>query len=156
MPSENGNHWGLVCLLLASFVIAGCRTGRNYPDPARPRYGDTAHVSSRANGDTLRIVSFNIEFARRVDSAIALLQSDTTLRGADLLLLQEMDAPSTQRVAEALGMAYVYHPAIHQQASAQRFRQCNPFAVANRRRREAHPAASVAATVSRSPDCART
>ncbi|MEX2154398.1 MAG: endonuclease/exonuclease/phosphatase family protein [Gemmatimonadaceae bacterium] len=69
-------------------------------------------ASARANSDTLRIVSFNVEFARRVDAAIALLRSETTLRGADVVLLQEMDAPSTQRVADALGMAYVFYPAI--------------------------------------------
>jgi endonuclease/exonuclease/phosphatase family metal-dependent hydrolase len=100
-------------LVVALVTLAGCRTGRNYPEPAEPRYGGTTAVEAPRRNDTLRIVSFNIEFAKRVDSAIALLRSDTTLRGADVILLQEMDAPSTQRIAEALGMAYVYYPAIY-------------------------------------------
>jgi endonuclease/exonuclease/phosphatase family metal-dependent hydrolase len=101
-------------LVVALIVVAGCRTGRNYPDPAEPRYGGAASVQSPGRkGDTLRIVSFNIEYAERVDSAIALLRSDTALRGADLIMLQEMDAASTQRIAEALGMTYVYYPAIY-------------------------------------------
>jgi endonuclease/exonuclease/phosphatase family metal-dependent hydrolase len=58
------------------------------------------------------VVSFNIEFALRVDSAIALLASDPALRDADVLLLQEMNEEATRRVAEALGMRYVYYPAI--------------------------------------------
>ena len=33
------------------------------------------------------------------------------LRGADVIMLQEMDAPATQRIAAAMGMAYVYYPA---------------------------------------------
>lgn len=102
-------------LSLALVILAGCRTGRNYPDPAGPRYRDSVLVASPgADADTLRIASFNIEFAERVDSAIALLQSDSVLHRSDVVLLQEMDAAGTQRVAESLGMAYVYYPAIYQ------------------------------------------
>jgi endonuclease/exonuclease/phosphatase family metal-dependent hydrolase len=57
-------------------------------------------------------VSFNIEFAREIDGAIGLLVSDSILRRADVLLLQEMDAAGTKRIADALGMFYVYYPAI--------------------------------------------
>jgi len=103
----------LLTLSLALGIL-GCRTGRNYPDAAGPRYGGTGTTDSqRANADTLRIVSFNIEFARRLDSAIALLRSDSVLRRADVILLQEMDAAGAQRVAESLRMAYVYYPAIY-------------------------------------------
>jgi len=66
----------------------------------------------RATGDTIHVVSFNIAFGRRADSAIKLFKSDPALRNADLILLQEMDAPSTRRVANALGFWYVYYPAI--------------------------------------------
>jgi len=71
-------------------------------------------VGSAPRGDpaSLRIVSYNIEFGRQVDAAIALLASDTALRGADVILLQEMDAPGTRRIASALGMWHVYYPAI--------------------------------------------
>jgi endonuclease/exonuclease/phosphatase family metal-dependent hydrolase len=57
-------------------------------------------------------VSFNIAFARNIDGAIALLTSEPHLRGADVILLQEMDAAGTRRIADALGMGYVYYPAI--------------------------------------------
>lgn len=57
-------------------------------------------------------MSFNIEFAYQVDSAIALLASDPALRGAHVLLLQEMDEVATRKVAEALNLWYVYYPAI--------------------------------------------
>ena len=96
-------------------LVGACRTGTDYPSAIGPRHAGSppnTAVASRAQPETLRIVSFNIEFARRIDPAIALLTSDTALRNADVILLQEMDAPGTKRVADALGMWYVYYPAI--------------------------------------------
>jgi endonuclease/exonuclease/phosphatase family metal-dependent hydrolase len=96
-------------------VAVACHSGRSYRDPASPRHagappGEAPVASPRP--DTLLVVSFNIEFARRVSGAIALLTSDSALRGVDLLLLQEMDAEGTRRIAEALGLRYVYYPSV--------------------------------------------
>ena len=105
----------LAYLLFATALLAGCRTGRNYPDATGPRHagGPTGGASPQpARGDTIHVVSFNIAFGRRADSAIKLFKSDPALRNADVVLLQEMDAPSTRRVANALGFWYVYYPAI--------------------------------------------
>jgi endonuclease/exonuclease/phosphatase family metal-dependent hydrolase len=102
-------------LLLLLLVPAGCRTGRNYTSTEGPRYsGAPPAVSSgeRPDPSLLRVVSFNLEFAYHVDSAIALLASQPALRGADVILLQEMDEEATRRVAGALAMWYVYYPAI--------------------------------------------
>lgn len=102
-------------LLIATSLFAGCRTGRNYPDTEGPRYAGRPALDRTvrpAKGDTVRVVSFNIAFGLRADSAIALLKSNPSLRDADVILLQEMDAPSTRRVADALGFGYVYYPAI--------------------------------------------
>lgn len=66
----------------------------------------------RASTDTLRIVSFNVEFSRQVDSAILVLSSDPALKGADVILIQEMDSSASRRIAGALGLWYVYYPAI--------------------------------------------
>lgn len=109
-------------ILLLLLFPGGCRTGRNYPDSDGPRYAGapTDSVGTRASVDTLRIVSFNVEFSRRVDSAIVVLSSDTALRGADVVLLQEMTADASKRIAEALGVWYVYYPAIlHTRATRQ-------------------------------------
>ena len=105
----------IVSLLASSGLLAGCRTGRNYPDVEGPRYAGApgaTPASARRSGDTLRVVSFNIAFAKHVDGAIALFASDSALMNADVILLQEMDGPGTQRVAEAFGLWYVYYPAI--------------------------------------------
>jgi endonuclease/exonuclease/phosphatase family metal-dependent hydrolase len=67
----------------------------------------------RTGTDTLRLVTFNIEFAVRIDSAIAVLTSEPAVRGADVIMVQEMDADGTKRLAESLGLSYVYYPAIY-------------------------------------------
>jgi endonuclease/exonuclease/phosphatase family metal-dependent hydrolase len=101
-------------LLLAFVALAGCRTGRSYTDPHGPRYAGapSSDVRAPAAADTLRVGSFNIEYAIEIDSAIAVL-ADSALRGADVVLVQEMDERGTKRLADALGMRYVYYPAIY-------------------------------------------
>jgi endonuclease/exonuclease/phosphatase family metal-dependent hydrolase len=60
------------------------------------------------------VVTFNLKWGRHVDRAAELFSRPGPLRGADLLVLQEMDRPGTERLARALGCAYVYVPsAVH-------------------------------------------
>jgi endonuclease/exonuclease/phosphatase family metal-dependent hydrolase len=95
-------------------TLAGCQTGRNYTRLDGPRYGtvpsDALPREPPGGPATLTLVSFNIERALRVESAIAVLEDDPALRSADVILLQEMDDAGTRRVAQAFGMAYVYYP----------------------------------------------
>lgn len=90
--------------------LAGCHPA-NYLDTSGPRYARPLAAPAAAVPAALKVVSFNIKYAIEVDSAIALLRSDPAVMGADMVLLQEMDAPGTGRVAEALGMGFVYYPA---------------------------------------------
>lgn len=108
-------------LLLCLALLSACRTGRNYPGAAEPRYAGVGLPANRPISDTLRIVSFNVRYAERVDSAIVVLTSEQALRGADIVLLQEMDADGTRRIAQALGMSYIYYPAIFRHRSAKDF-----------------------------------
>jgi endonuclease/exonuclease/phosphatase family metal-dependent hydrolase len=106
-------HRASVLLLL---LVGACQTGRNYPSLEGPRYAGGPPHHPAGNGvrtaTALRIVSFNIEFGIQVDSAIAVLVSEPALQSADLVLLQEMDEQATRRVADTLGMWYVYYPAV--------------------------------------------
>jgi len=64
----------------------------------------------------LRVVSWNIEFGLRAEEAAAILAEHDDLRNADVVMLQEMDEPSTATVAEHLGMEQVYASAsVHPQ-----------------------------------------
>jgi len=107
--------------LLLLGLSSACRTGQNYPGPAEPRYAGVGVPADRPVPDTLRIVSFNVKYAERVDSAIVVLTTEPALRDADVLLLQEMDADGTGRIAHALGMSYIYYPAIFRHRSAKDF-----------------------------------
>ena len=100
-------------LLLVLLPLA-CRPAVNYADPASPRYADSARVADKpAAHDTLRIVSFNIEYAREFRRAAQVLSTVRALRDADIILLQEMTAPATRFLADSLHMRYVYYPAIY-------------------------------------------
>lgn len=93
--------------LAAVLVAAGCGT-LNYPGLEGPLYEGGLGRAPAERG-SLRIVTYNIEFAKRVELAIEQLRR-SPLAGADVLALQEMDAPGVQRIASALGMRYVYYP----------------------------------------------
>ena len=104
----------------AALVALGTGTAcwsYNYSSSLGPRYigGGAAAPQAmpaafRATG-TIRVATFNIQYARQVDRAIALIESTPALHEADVITLQEMDAPATRRIADALRMAYVYYPA---------------------------------------------
>jgi endonuclease/exonuclease/phosphatase family metal-dependent hydrolase len=98
------------------FLVAGaCQTGRNYTSVEGPRYASEPPLQTTNTprpAPVLRIVSFNIEYAIQVDSAITVLVSEPALRAADLVLLQEMDEQASRRIADTLGMGYVYYPAV--------------------------------------------
>jgi endonuclease/exonuclease/phosphatase family metal-dependent hydrolase len=104
-------------------LLSGCRTGRNYTEEKGPRYAGGPPPAAAVPIDTtsIKVVSFNVEFAMRIDRAIGLLASDSTLRDASVLLLQEMNERATRRVAEALGLWYVYYPAIYHFRTRQLF-----------------------------------
>lgn len=114
----------LATAALALLFVAGCAAPLNFTAPDGPfQQGGPPPVplAAGASGRTaltadpeperLRIVTFNIEFSRHIAESIALLRAEPELRAADILLLQEMDAPGTARIADALGFAWVYSPA---------------------------------------------
>jgi endonuclease/exonuclease/phosphatase family metal-dependent hydrolase len=96
---------GALCVLAA----AGCKTATNYLDPQGPVYRG-ASVTAAPEYKDIRVVTFNIEFGVHVDQAIEGLVEHPALRGADVVALQEMDAPGVEKIAAALHMNYVYYP----------------------------------------------
>ena len=97
--------------------LAACRAVINYPSPSEPRHAGALPprpaTSSPAPGlpSALRVVTFNVQWGRHVDRAINVLQTRLALSDADIVVLQEMDADGTRRIADALGMAWIYYPA---------------------------------------------
>jgi endonuclease/exonuclease/phosphatase family metal-dependent hydrolase len=99
---------------IAAAALAACAHATNFTDPDAPRYGtpNPAHVlaDTLATPAGLTIVTFNIKYGREVERALEVLQQEP-LRNADVISLQEVDARGAERIASALGMAWVYYPA---------------------------------------------
>ena len=62
--------------------------------------------------DSLRVVTFNVHYSEQMDLVNELLHTSPMLRGADIIVLQEMNEDAAAGTAEALGMNYVYYPAL--------------------------------------------
>jgi endonuclease/exonuclease/phosphatase family metal-dependent hydrolase len=93
--------------------VAGCAKVRNYEDPAAPLYAGGSPAGGRG-AETLRVVTFNLKWGRHVDRAADLFRRPGPLHDADLVVLQEVSPAGTERLARALGFAYVYVPsAVH-------------------------------------------
>jgi endonuclease/exonuclease/phosphatase family metal-dependent hydrolase len=100
----------LAAVLAAAGI--GCASAHNYLDPGGPRYEYRREAEPPPLPATpaLRVVSFNIAYAVEIDRALEVLRGNKDLRGLDVLALQEMDAPGTERIAKALGLNAVYFP----------------------------------------------
>lgn len=67
--------------------------------------------------ETLRVVTFNVHFARRPLEIVRAIRSNAHLRDADIFLLQEIEfherevISRAEAMASALGLNYVYAPA---------------------------------------------
>jgi endonuclease/exonuclease/phosphatase family metal-dependent hydrolase len=105
----------LVSVALLVF-LAGCATARNYLEADRPVYEAAFGLPDGPVGEgpsVLRVVTLNVEQGENVLQTIELLRSRPALAGADVLLLQEMQAPGVEAIARALSLNAVYYPASH-------------------------------------------
>jgi endonuclease/exonuclease/phosphatase family metal-dependent hydrolase len=99
----------LALLLALAAWAPACAPVHNYVERVGPRYAGE-WLGGAAPG-SLRIVSFNIRYAREIERAIEVLRESPALRDADVIALQEMDAYGVRRIAQELGLAWVYYPA---------------------------------------------
>ena len=99
--------------ILLAAVGLSCASATNYLDPAGPSYvypREADRAVSPPPAAPLRVVTFNIEYGIEIDRALQALRESEPLRDPDILSLQEMDAPGTERIAKALGLNAVYFP----------------------------------------------
>jgi len=118
LPGYHRRRWWIApfLVLLASLAGPACVTTHNYLDPTGPRYEGSYAPSPAADervppADALRVVTFNIEYGRKIEGAVSLLHETEALRTADILLLQEVDPAGVGRMAHELCLNYVYFPA---------------------------------------------
>lgn len=98
-------------LLVACTVVVSCVPAMNYDNPLEPRFAGNFSDERPDFDGTIKVVSYNIGFAENVDRAIHELTEFDELRGADIILLQEMDEAGTRSIAQALRYEFVYYPA---------------------------------------------
>ena len=107
--------WSCIFCLVV-LMNTGCSTSFKYSYESNegPVYtGDYRTVNySVDTSSTIKVISYNIEFANNFNEAIELLNTKP-LSSFDVLLLQEMDEVSTDSIARALGCTYVYYPSIN-------------------------------------------
>lgn len=106
--------WAQAAALLCACLVPACALVENYDDPDGPRYAaEFAPRSESAVAEPLAelsVCSFNIELSEHITEAIRVLSDDEQLRTCAVILLQEMDWPGAQRIAEALALDVVYYP----------------------------------------------
>ena len=110
------NIFYIVILCIFSITINGCGARnylRNYTNVAAPRYASLQSVKHKnITPEKLKIVSYNIEYARKIPEAIKTFKQHPELNNADVIFLQEMDTEGVKEIAEALHYNYVYYPAV--------------------------------------------
>ena len=104
-------------------VLGSCAPATNLLSLTGPRFQGryASRLPAAASPDSpIRVVTFNIRFAREIERAIEVLRDDS-LRGADILALQEMDEAGAERIARALGSDYAFYPAVIHPTSGRYF-----------------------------------
>ena len=91
--------------------MVSCGPLRNYNDPNEPFYEGHYAGEPPIIGETIKVVSWNLGFAEKIESIITTLANVDDLKEADILLLQEMDEDGVELLAQTLGYNYVYYPA---------------------------------------------
>jgi endonuclease/exonuclease/phosphatase (EEP) superfamily protein YafD len=97
---------------LAAGVLGGCQLAENYTDADGPRYSGAyaAELEDPSSLPLVKLVTFNVKFGEEYEKAAEELATHPELAPTDVVLLQEMDAKSTDAIAARLSMNYVYYP----------------------------------------------
>lgn len=99
-----------IILLGLSILIISCEKIENYTEIGTPRYAENYAPVLTAGTEEIKLVTFNIEFAQKIEEAIEELKTSENLKNADLIFLQEMDEVGTEAIARALEYNYIYYP----------------------------------------------
>jgi endonuclease/exonuclease/phosphatase family metal-dependent hydrolase len=94
--------------VLGLVLVAACGVKIGYAPSEVTVHRSRAKAAAEAPGDSLRVVSWNIQYGQDVDQALAEMAALPDLANADIVLLQEMTPQGARRMAEELDMHHVY------------------------------------------------
>lgn len=103
----------ILCILMV-ICSSGCGVKNylyNYVHLNRPRYIDHSIVADAQPIETIKVLSYNIKYALKVDQAINIIRENEDLIDSDIILLQEMDLAGVKKIAQKLQYNYSYYPA---------------------------------------------
>ncbi len=104
----------LCCFLLCSCISANKMV--NFSDPDGPRYArlDIAPEHLEPDKKIIKVVSYNIDLCKKIDSVRKFLQENPKLAKADIICLQEMNLAGLEYLSRKLKYNYIYYPsAVH-------------------------------------------
>jgi len=100
-------------VFLSSLIfLVGCCPKIRYMENDRPFYSETTPLFQVLPKDTLKIVSFNIEYGKRMEQAVEEFKEAKELRDADIIFLQEIDENDVAMLAKALKLNSIYYPSV--------------------------------------------
>ncbi len=97
-----------LAMILGLTLLAGCGVRMGYAPTSVAVHRGTVKTNEPAPADSVRVVSWNIQYGENFEQALREINANPHLANADIILLQEMGPEGTRRMAEALGMHHVY------------------------------------------------
>jgi endonuclease/exonuclease/phosphatase family metal-dependent hydrolase len=110
MATQRKKHLCLLGLVLCLgwLLVAGCGVKTGYAPPEVKIYRGAAKHPAPALPDSLRVASWNIQFAEQVPKALEEILANSDLASADIILVQEMTRDGVEEMARVLGMHHIY------------------------------------------------
>lgn len=111
-----------VFMVLFSIICPACMTSnksfQNYTALEGPYFEGFYSDGPTSFSEVIKVVTWNLSFGEKIESAITALSTAEPLKDADILLIQEIDEEDTETITSELGYNYVYYPAtIHSKHS---------------------------------------
>lgn len=95
-------------MLLCLILLVGCGVKTGYAPSQVTVHRGAVPTPAPAPGDSIRVVSWNIQYGEDVVQAVGEIRADDDLTEADIILLQEMGPDGVRSMAEELDMYHVY------------------------------------------------
>ncbi len=100
-----------ITALCLSLFGTGCVTVKqSYDTSSGPSYSGNYAAGTPQFQGTLRAVSYNIQWAEKLDAAVDDLAGLSALKNADVILLQETHTSAADAIARRLNYNYVFYP----------------------------------------------
>jgi endonuclease/exonuclease/phosphatase family metal-dependent hydrolase len=109
----------IVVLLMGAWSCTPVK--ESYLNPKGPNYYGYFAQNTPDYTGKLKIISYNIQWSKRINDAIRELQQEIDLKEADILLLQEMDPPAVVSIASSLQYNYILYPAARYNSKGDEF-----------------------------------